>query len=153
MISIIVAIDPNNLIGSNGKLPWDIKEDLKHFKEYTLNKTVLMGYTTYLSIGRPLPHRTNIVCCNDANINIDNVIIEKDAIEVFKRYQNTAEELVVIGGASIYKLALPYASKLVISHIKKVYLGDTYFPEFKEDFNETESKDFEEFKVVIYKRK
>ena len=153
MISIIVAVDPNLLIGSNGSLPWHIKEDLIHFKNYTLNKTVIMGKTTFDSIGKPLPNRTNIIACNDADIKVEGAVVVNDLFKVLKEYKNKDEELVVIGGATIYKLSLEYADKLVISHIKKEYKGDTYFPNFIDKFTPVSKEEFEEFDVITYVKK
>lgn len=150
MISLIVGHDKNHLIGSNNALPWHIKEDLQHFKNYTLNKTVVMGYNTFLSIGKPLPNRTNIVVCNDKDVEIAGVIVEKDLFEVLKKYGKLQEELVVIGGATIYKLSLPYCDKLVISKIKGEYTGDTYFPEYENDFNLVKEEVISELVTVCY---
>ncbi len=136
MIRIIVAVDKNMLIGTketyNG-IPWDNKEDLKHYRETTLNKTVLFGKNTYLAIGRPLPKRTNIVVCLDGlDDEYDNLIVSNDLMEVIVDYKRRKEDLYICGGASIYAQALPYADEMIMSVIDGDYVGDTYFPEFKQ---------------------
>ena len=154
MISLIVAIAPNRVIGIDNKIPWDIKEDMLHFKAYTLNKTVLMGKNTFLSIGKALPKRRNIVVCNDdSDFNPENVEIRKDLFEVLKEYKNKDEELVVIGGGTIYKLSLPYVDEMIVSWVKKEYKGDTFFPEFENDFVVYKEEDHDEFVVKYYRRR
>lgn len=154
MISLIVAISPNYVIGKDNKIPWNIKEDMIHFKNYTLGKTVLMGKNTFLSIKKALPNRTNIVVCNDdISFKADNIILRKDLNEVLNEYKNSNEELVVIGGGSIYKYALPFCDKLVISWIKKEYEGDTYFPHFEDDFIVEKEEEFDKFVVKYYRRR
>ena len=154
MISLIVAIAPNRVIGIDNKIPWDIKEDMLHFKTYTLNKTVLMGKNTFLSIGKALPKRRNIVVCNDdSDFNPENVEIRKDLFEVLKEYKNKDEELVVIGGGTIYKLSLPYVDEMIVSWVKKEYKGDTFFPEFENDFVVYKEEDHDEFVVKYYRRR
>lgn len=155
MISLIVACTKNRVIGINNSIPWHISEDFKHFKNYTMGKTILMGKNTFFSIGKPLKGRKTIVVCNDENLKLpyEEVIVEKDLFEVLKKYQKTNEELVVCGGATIYKLALPYVDKLVISEVKKEYKGDAYFCEFENEYNLISKKEYEEFILKIYERR
>ncbi len=156
MISLIVAYSKNNkVIGKNNQIPWHISEDFKHFKAYTLNKTILMGKNTYLSIGKPLKDRKTIVCVNDNSLNVvhEDVTMASDLFEVLKKYQNRPEELVVCGGAMIYKLSLPYVDKLVISELKTQYEGDAYFPDFEDDFELVNTDERQEFIIKTYLRK
>lgn len=135
MISIIVAIGVNNLIGKGNDLPWYYPEDLKYFKTVTLNKTVLMGENTFYSIvnriNKPLPKRNNIVCTLNKDFHYDGVQVENDLISFLKHPHD--EEIFVIGGMQIYKLALPYADRLYITHVKKEYDGDVFFPTINYD--------------------
>lgn len=130
MISLIFAIDKNNLIGKGNDLPWHYPEDLKYFKTITSGKTVLMGEATFDSIfsriGKPLPNRNNIVATLDLNFKRDGVTIINDLIKFLKEEHD--EEIFVIGGKQIYTLSLPYADRLYITHIDKEYEGDVYFP-------------------------
>lgn len=155
MISIIVAMDDNQLIGkkdsSNG-MPWDNKEDLKHFKETTIHKTILMGYTTYKAIGRPLPNRKTIVV-SFQEFEDDRVEVRTSLEEVVQEYKDKNEDLFISGGASIYKQCLPLADQLLISRIPGDHEGETYFPDFSEyEYVLSETKPFETFELQIYKR-
>ena len=119
MISIIVATDDDLLIGkkdSKNGMPWHNKEDLQHFKKTTLNRTILMGKTTYLAIGRPLPNRKTIVVTK-SGMDDERVEVRNDLIEVIQEYKDKNEDLYISGGASIYKQALPYVDELIISRI------------------------------------
>lgn len=153
MISIIVGMDKNRLIGKDNALPWHVKEDLQHFKRYTSGKTVVMGATTYFSIGKALPNRTNIVVCNDQELNLNDAIVEEDLFEVLKKYKNSEEELVVIGGATIYRLSVPYADLIVLTHIKGDYTGDTWFPVFEQDFEVEKEEVLSDIATVKYYRR
>ena len=155
MISLIVAYSSNNkVIGVNNTIPWHIKEDFIHFKNYTTNKTIIMGEQTFLSIGKPLHNRKTIVATQkDFKYEHEDVTITNDLFATLEKYKNTDEELVVCGGATIYKLALPYVDKMVISEVKKSYDGDAYFPSFEEFFELESEEEREEFIIKIYRRK
>lgn len=153
MIKLIVAHDPNFLIGKDGGLPWSIKEDLLHFKKETLNKTVLMGYTTFKSLNyKPLKNRKNIVMIEDINQPpIEGVEYRNDLMNVLDEYKNS-NELYVIGGASIYKQCLPYVDELVISYVYKEYVGDTYLLDYRDSFKLYDTEKHEEFEVRRFKK-
>ncbi len=132
MIAFIVAMDENGLIGRDNALPWHYKEDLKFFKEKTLNHTVIMGRKTFDSIfdklKTPLPKRKNVVLTSQ-NIEIDGATVIHD----LKAYLNTLEENqlhFIIGGKSLYEQAFDFVDVLYITKIHKTYEGDTYFPEY-----------------------
>lgn len=155
MISIIVAMDDDQLIGkkdsSNG-MPWNNKEDLKHFKETTIHKTILMGYTTYMAIGRPLPNRKTIVVSFEP-FEDERVEVRTSLEEVIQEYKESGEDLFISGGASIYRQSLPLADQLLISRIPGTHVGETYFPDFDEyGFELKETKPFETFDLQIYQR-
>lgn len=155
MISIIVAMDENRLIGkedsSNG-MPWVNVEDLNHFKNTTLNKTILMGYKTYKAIGRPLPKRHTIVVSFE-DFDDDRVEVRNSLEEVVDEYRVKGKDLYISGGASIYKQSLPLADQLLISRIPGQYTGETYFPDFEEyGYTLVETKPFETFELEVYKR-
>ena len=134
MLSIIVAVAKNNVIGKDNQLIWHIPEDLKRFKKLTTNHRIIMGRRTFESFGRILPNRKHVILCNDMEMNIDdeNVEILED-ISMLKEYIESEEENFVIGGATIYKLLMPYANKLYITHIDQEFEGDVYFPEINEN--------------------
>lgn len=153
MISMIFAMDPTGLIGKNNDLPWNYPEDLQYFKYITLNKTVLMGVTTFESIvsrlNKPLPNRKSIVASLD-NFSYPGVEVINDLISFLKAPHN--EEIFVIGGKTIYEIALPYADRLYITHIKKVYEGDTYLDIDLSNFKLVKSDDNEELTFSVYER-
>lgn len=135
MISIIVAVAKNNVIGKNNDLPWHYPIDLKYFKETTINKTVLMGSKTFDSIinrrSTPLPKRKNIVVTRNLDFKYPQIEVVHNLDEFLK--QPHQEEIFVIGGQQIYQACLPYADRLYITHIDKEYEGDVFFPEI--DYN------------------
>ncbi len=134
MLSIIVAIANKNVIGKDNALIWHLPEDLKRFKQITTGKTIIMGRRTFESLGRVLPNRKHIVLCNDMEMNIDNENVEvlKD-IKDLDKYINSSEENFIIGGATIYRLLMPYANKMYITKINQDFDGDAFFPEIKEE--------------------
>ncbi|MFW6298044.1 MAG: dihydrofolate reductase [Bacillota bacterium] len=131
-LSIMVAMDKNRLIGKDNALPWHFKEDLKYFKRVTSGHTVLMGRKTFESIraslGGPLPGRKNLVLSRSLD-TLDGAEVIHDATAYFKKAAQKDEEIFVIGGAEVFKAALPYANKLYITSIDAAYEGDTYFPD------------------------
>lgn len=133
MINMIWAMDENNLIGNGNQIPWHIKEDLIYYKSKTEGQTVLMGDTTYYSLRgyyktKPLPYGKIYVATIDKNLKIegiDNVEMVYDLVDFLK---NVKEDIFVVGGATIYKISLPYADQLYISFVKGHHEGDRYFP-------------------------
>ena len=129
-IKLICAISKNNVIGNENKLPWNISEDLKRFKELTSNNWIVMGRKTFDSIGRPLPNRKNIVLSKNKNLKIDSVEVfnsPKDVIDSYKK-NSDQRDLYVIGGTFIYELFFEYCEYLYITFVDKEYLGDAFFP-------------------------
>jgi len=133
MLSTIVAVAKNNVIGKDNKLIWHLPEDLKRFKSITTGKVIIMGRKTFESLGRVLPNRKHVILCNDMEMNIEDENVEiLDSIDKLDKYINTEEECFVIGGATIYKLLMPYVEKLYITKINQEFDGDVYFPEIDE---------------------
>lgn len=134
-ISLMWAMAENRVIGRDNQLPWHLPNDLKHFKQTTLGKPVIMGRKTYESIGRPLPKRTNIVITRSHHFKADGVIVVHsltEALEAAKNSETDAshDEVVIIGGAQIYQQALPLADRLYVTQVGAHVDGDAYFPEF-----------------------
>jgi len=130
MISLIWAMDNNRLIGANNQMPWaisDIPADMAWFRQHTLGKPVLMGRKTFESIGKPLPQRRNIILSRQKDLTIEGCEVIHSLDDAVSMFQD--DELMVMGGAEIYALALPYADKLYITHINHVFEGDAWFPE------------------------
>ncbi len=137
MISMISAVAENRVIGNKNALPWHLPADFKYFKETTLGKTIVMGLNTFNSIGsKPLPGRKNVVLNNDPNyVPPEECFVARSIEEVLEMAKN--EEIMICGGASVYKQFLPYVDKLYLTFIHQNFEGDTYFPDFsKEDYNE-----------------
>jgi dihydrofolate reductase len=128
-ISLIVAMAQNGVIGRDNTLPWRLPEDLKRFREFTLGKPVLMGRKTFESLGCALPGRTNFVLTRDRSWSAEGVTAVHSVEEALVRAAGS-EELVAIGGAAIYRLVLPFARRLYLTHVHADVPGDTFFPEF-----------------------
>ncbi len=139
MLTIIVAIAKNNVIGKDNKLIWHLPEDLKRFKEITTGKTIIMGKNTFISLGRILPNRKHVVLTRDKEYKIEQEQVEiVHEIEEIKKYIEDEEEHFVIGGASIYNLLMPYTNKMYVTRIDQEFEGDVYFPEIKKEWKEIE---------------
>ena len=133
MLSIIVAVAENSVIGKDNKLIWHLPEDLKRFKKLTTGHTIIMGRKTVESLGRVLPNRKHVILCNDMELNIEDENVEVlEDISMLKQYIDSTEENFVIGGATIYKLLLPYANKIYLTLIHEKFEGDVSFPEIDE---------------------
>ena len=133
-ISLIVAVAENGVIGRNGALPWHVPSDLKTFKRLTMGKPIVMGRKTYVSIGKPLPGRDNIVVTRDAGFSADGTdraASVDDALDIARRKatERGVDEIMVIGGAEIFALTLPFADRIYLTRIHAHPDGDVTFPE------------------------
>lgn len=136
-VSMIAAVGKNNELGKDNELIWRFKEDLKFFKEYTMGKQMIMGYNTFYSLrgGKPLPGRKHIVLTQNHENDIERseqIYIVHSMQELLEYIENYGQELVVIGGASLYKNMLEYAKTLVLTEIDAESKADVYFPEIDE---------------------
>jgi dihydrofolate reductase len=127
LVSFIVAASDNDTIGRDNALPWRLPDDLKRFKALTMGKPMLMGRKTFDSIGKPLPGRTSLVLTRSKDWHHDGVITVHSMEEAIARAAN-APELAVIGGAEIYRLALPYAHRIHLTRVHTISDGDVKFP-------------------------
>src|SRR5690606_308269 len=130
MISLLVAMDKNRLIGKDNDLPWRLPADLAYFKRVTMGHPIIMGRKTYDSIGRPLPGRENIIVTRDTSYKMEGCKVIHSIDEILKLNEEHDQELFVIGGAEIFKEILPYSDRLYITEIDEEFEGDTYFPAF-----------------------
>ncbi len=130
MISIIVAMDRNQVIGKNDQLPWHIPEDLKRFKSLTFGKTVIMGRKTFESIlqrlGKPLPGRTNVIVTHDRNYQAPKCVVVSSLEESFVAAGN--KDAFIIGGAEVYRQTIENVDRLYVTWINRDYEGDAFFP-------------------------
>lgn len=134
IISHLVAVSNDLVIGVDNDLPWNLKDDLAHFKKYTLNKIIIMGRKTFESIGRPLPNRINYVISRtvkeiDGAHVFDNLEDAMLAAEKHNHEMSVVNEIVIIGGGYLFKETLPVMNKLVITKVDCGVLGDIYYPE------------------------
>ena len=127
MITLIVAVADNGVIGRDNALPWHLPEDLKRFKRLTMGKPIVMGRKTFESIGKPLPGRQNIVVTRDANYRRDGVTVVHD-VDAAVRAAGEAAEIMIIGGAELFRLFLPRATRIHLTRVHGDIAGDVMWP-------------------------
>ncbi len=160
IISLVAAMARNRVIGSQGKIPWQLPADLKHFKELTYGHPVIMGRKTYESIGKPLSGRKNIVISREPDFRAEGCIVSRSFEEALESAKSS-EEVFVIGGGQIYKLALPYAGKIYLTVIDAEIAGDTFFPKFDEsewqlvnsESHQSDEKNPYNYRFLVYEKK
>ena len=132
-VVLVAAVADNGVIGRDNALPWRLSSDLKHFKALTVGKPVVMGRKTLLSIGKPLPDRTNIVVTRDPNFRADGITVAHNVEAALAAARDDAarrgvSEIVVIGGTEIFAQTLAVADRLEITHVHARPAGDAHFP-------------------------
>ena len=157
MINIIVAVADNNVIGKNNQLLWHIPEDLQRFKKLTTGFPVIMGRKTFesimLSLHKPLPDRKNVVITRQKDYQVP------EGVQVFGDLQSALdilakEEVFIIGGAQIYKQALPLADRLYVTQVKGKYDGDAFFPEISNaKWRLVNEEEYDDFSFFVYDKK
>lgn len=159
-ISIVAAIAKNRVIGKNNRLPWRLPRDMQHFREVTTGKPVIMGRKTFESIGKALPGRKNIILTRDSNFRAEGCVVVHSVEEALAAVEGT-QEIMVIGGAEIYKAFLPRVERMYLTEIHADFEGDTFFPEYDpSEWQETERQDFPadeknpyRYSFVVFERK
>ena len=140
-LSIIVAAAANGVIGRDNQLPWHLPADLRHFKQTTMGKPILMGRKTWESIGRPLPGRTNIVITRDSDYSAAGCVVV-NSIDAAMEAAGSEDEIMVIGGAELYRQVLPRTDSVYLTRIHEDFEGDTVFPELNtSEWREVERAD------------
>jgi len=129
LLSLIAAVAANGVIGARGGLPWRLPDDLRFFRAQTMGRPVIMGRRTWDSIGKPLPGRTNIVVSRRPGFSAPGAQVA-DSLDAALAQCADAAEAFVIGGAELYRAALPHADRLVLTEIRREFDGDVVFPEF-----------------------
>ena len=156
LISSIVAMASNRVIGNRGDIPWKIPGEQKMFKKITLGHTVIMGRKTYESIGRPLPGRTNIVITRQSNYQATGCIVAHDLDSAFQACPPQEDEAFICGGGQLYQASLPVTDRIYLTVLPREVAGDTYFPEVSEnEFKMTKSEyidGVEPYNFFIYER-
>jgi dihydrofolate reductase len=130
-IAIVVAMAANRVIGRDNRLPWHLPADLKHFKQLTLGKPIVMGRKTYESLGRPLPKRTNIVVTRDRDYAAPGCVVVHSLEDALQAAGESAE-VMVIGGAEFYRQVLPHTDTIYLTRVHAEFEGGTVFPELNE---------------------
>ena len=162
-LGIIAAFDDCGIIGNEGRIPWRIPEDMKHFRELTAGHPVIMGRKTYESIPegfRPLPGRTNIVLSKKSGLILPGAYRVGSLEEAVDLVNEAPEENIdftksyVIGGSSVYESALPVADFMDITHVKGTFKGDIYFPHVSwKEWGEVSREEFKDYSFSSYVRK
>ena len=152
---IIVAVAQNGVIGRDGKLPWHLPSDLKHFKETTMSYPLIMGRKTYESIGRPLPGRDNIVLTKNRSISLPGCIIAHSLEEALVHCTDV-EKVFIIGGADIFEATLAITDTIIVTALDREVEGDVYFPEIDpslfEQTSATQYNEEEPYSIIRYDR-
>jgi dihydrofolate reductase len=139
-LCLVLAVAKNGVIGKDGQVPWRVPEDLKHFRRSTLGHAVIMGRKTWDEVGKPLPDRRNIVMSRKADLRLEGAEVVTSLDEAIALARTTDEEPRVIGGAEIYRLALPLATRVLLTEIQLEPEGDTVFELDRSGFRETERR-------------
>lgn len=138
MFICIWCEDKDHGIAKNNTLPWNLPEEMQHFRQTTLNHKILMGRNTFLTLKKPLPHRINYVACNDLSFTNDNVNVVYNLHKFINEHKDTQEIIYVIGGKQIYLQLIPYSKQLIVSRLNKSYDCDLFL----------EQVDYSQFKLL-----
>jgi dihydrofolate reductase len=141
-LAIIVAMSRNRVIGINNKLPWYLPEDLKRFRKITSGHPVIMGRRTFESIGRLLPGRENIIITRNQDYKVLGATIRYSLEEALAPFKSSDEEVFILGGGEIFKLAMPLVNRIYLTLIDQDFKGDAYFPE----------TDFSKYKIIAQEK-
>lgn len=165
-LALICAMAENRTIGRNNSLPWHLSEDLKYFKRTTMGNSIIMGRKTWESIGRVLPGRTNIVISSNPDYEAEGARVVNSLEEATRLAESIAlidgsEEAYIIGGAGLYKEALPHAQRFHLTRVHAEVEGDTFLAEFdeaeweevaREDFSKNETNPYD-YSICVLERK
>lgn len=160
MVTIIAAVGRNKALGKNNDLIWHLPADLRRFKEVTRGHHVIMGRKTFESLGKPLPHRTNIIVSRNSNYKADGCVVVGSLEEALKEAHSDPNPY-ILGGAQIYEQALEVADRMDLTLVHEDFEADAFFPDFSdENWEETGRQDFKkdeknpyDYSFVQYKKK
>lgn len=142
MLSIIVAVSENNVVGKENKLPWKLSADLKRLKSLTMGHHIIMGRKTWESLGKALPGRINVVITTDKNFKAEGGVVVHSLNEALA-YSSEDDEIFIFGGGKIFKEAMPLVNKIYITRVHSIIDGDTFFPVLdRSDWKEISREDF-----------
>ena len=164
-VSFVVAVAENGIIGNNNELPWRLPSDLKRFRKITMGKPILMGRKTFLSIGKPLDGRANIILSRDKGFYHEGIHIVNDVQAALKLGEeqtiaSDVSEMMIIGGAEIYSAFMPYATRIYFTQVHATPEGDAYFPaldleiweEIEREYVIAGPKDSADFTNILYQK-
>lgn len=132
-ITLVVAMDEGRVIGYKNQMPWHLTQDLRRFKSITMGKPILMGRKTHESIGRVLPGRRNLVLTRDTTFTSECCDVVHSVQEAIQLVSNESDQLMVIGGAELYRQVIDQAAVMEVTRIHERFEGDTFFPEFESE--------------------
>ena len=142
IISLIVAMERNGVIGKDGNLPWRLSSDLQHFRKITMGKPIVMGRKTHESISRPLPGRENVIITRDKDYVAKDCTVLNSLECVYARFHDL-DEIMIMGGADLYQQTIDKAQRIYLTEVHADLEGDTWFPQFdREQWEEVERYDF-----------
>ena len=155
-VIIIVAVAKNNVIGRDGALPWHLPSDLRHFKKTTMGYPLIMGRKTYDSIGRPLPGRDNVVLTRNPELELPGCIVVHTMEEALDHCR-TQEKVFIIGGADIFRLAMPMTDTIIYTALEREVEGDVFLDPIDTDTFEIVDRKMcdeeEPYQIIRYERK
>ena len=160
ILSHIVAVSENNIIGSKGTLPWDIPEDMAFFRDTTKGHALIMGRKTFEAMSQALPYRLNVIVTRKKNYKVPQAIVTKSILEAIHICQAHADrygdEIFIIGGGEIYKQSLPLVDRIYLTRIHRFFEGDTQYPVLKDkEFKEIQCRHRTKpipFSFLVYER-
>jgi dihydrofolate reductase len=142
MVSLILALSENRVIGKDNQLPWHLPDDFAYFKRTTLGHPIIMGRKSFKSLGKPLPKRTNIVVTRQEDYRPKGCVVVHSVEEALQVAKAEDEEVYVIGGAEIVKKAFPLVDTMLLTEVHAEVEGDTYFPEYNKSEWEEKSREY-----------
>ena len=153
-LTLVAAYAANRVIGDHGRIPWRLSEDFAHFKATTMGGVLVMGRTTYDSIGRPLPGRTTIVLTRDPDWSAEGVLVAHSLADALALSTDEPGETFVVGGTQVYEQALPLATHQVLTEVDLEPDGDAHYPPFStDDWVETRREPHDGFTWVWWERR
>ncbi len=151
-LTLVAAASRNRVIGKDGQLPWHEPEDLKYFRTVTTGHAIIMGRKTWDALGKPLPKRRNIVVTRQAGLTIPGAEVFASLADAIAAARTTDREPQVIGGGQLYALALPLATRVLLTEVQREVDGDAWFPELGPEWRETSRRESGALAFLVYER-
>lgn len=152
-LTLVAAASRNRVIGKDGQLPWHEPEDLKYFRTVTTGHAIIMGRKTWDALGKPLPKRRNLVVTRQADLALPGVEVFNTLAAAIEAARTTDPEPQVIGGGQLYALALPLATRVLLTEVQREVEGDAWFPELGPEWIETSRRESGALAFLVYDRR